>query len=78
MKRYLAVVLAVVLFITASLPAFAADAPEKEVAIIVPGLMETLLYFENSSGSRRRFFDPARDYFDNEDNIKKLVMQLDR
>lgn len=74
MKRFLAVALSIVLFITASLPAFAADTPEKEVAIIVPGLMETLLYFENSSGSRRRFFDPARDYFDNEDNIKKLIL----
>ena len=45
MKRILAIVLSFILLATAVLPAFAEDSEEKQVAVVVPGVMETVLFF---------------------------------
>ena len=76
MKRILAIVLSFILLATAVLPAFAEDSEEKQVAVVVPGVMETVLFFEDQLDLHMRYFDPAGDYIRNGENVKKLILGL--
>lgn len=76
MKKLLAFVLALMLAFSALLPAFAegAQTDEKQAVIIVPGVIESMLFFGDGPNGSRRFFDPAGDFIRNSDNVKALVL----
>lgn len=76
MKRILAILLSCVLLIASVIPAFAGEESEKQVAVVVPGVMETVLFFEDSLDSHLRYFDGVKAYVRDADNIKNLLFGL--
>ena len=58
MKKRLASLLAVLMLLTAAVPA-SAQAPKADPVVIVPGLMETILVTDRGTESEERFFDPV-------------------
>ena len=72
MKKLLSILLALVFVFTAALPVFA-ESETTEAAIIVPGVGESMLLFEEGENKDRRFFDPVADYLKTEGTIGDLV-----
>lgn len=78
MKKILAVALSLVFLLTAAIPAFAVDTPsrQKQVAIIVPGVIESNLLINEEPNFSRRFYDPAADLLRNTDIIKDMAVAV--
>ncbi len=76
MKRIIAIVLSFILLAALVLPAFAEGDTEKQVAIVVPGVMETVLFFDETPDLHTRYFDAAKDYIRDVGNIKNLLFGL--
>ena len=72
MKKFLSILLALVFGLTAALPVFA-ESKTTEAAIIVPGVGESILLFEEGENKDRRFFDPVADLLKTDGTIGDLV-----
>ena len=76
MKRILAVALTIIMLLSI-IPAYAVDTAESkknnEVAIVVPGVIESMLRFADGPNYSRRFFDTAYDYFITGGHLSDLI-----
>ncbi len=76
MKRIIAVVLSFILLAAAVLPVFAQGDTEKQVAIVVPGVMESLLYDDEGPNAGYTFFHPAGGIIRDKDKIKGFLFGI--
>ncbi|MBR0510249.1 MAG: hypothetical protein IJJ85_09035 [Clostridia bacterium] len=72
MKKLISVLLVFCLLMGLSVPAFAEEeAPQ--AAVVVPGMLESMLLFEGGEQNSRRFFDPAADFLRADGTIGDLI-----